>query len=458
MLNHRKKSADGAEAGTRTPKPLRAQAPEACVFANFTTSALGQDDEVLRKRAPHYHRFSASVNTRCRLGAPALLTLALAGLMLVHGRAVAAEPPRTALHAFVALGDIEDYHVPNARYDLLIVSPGEPIGAALARARSAYPGAMVLGYLNTMDMNELVPGARDALRAHEEWFLHDATGQRVRVRIDRYKGERSRFGMNVGVAGYQDFLAVRAIDILKAGYDGVHLDNVETDSSYHVDRVGNWISGMPVELAREEWPAAEQSMLRRLRSRVSDAGLGSRPLIINHIRSAEPAVSRQYLAEVEGANTEGWLSRDRPYDGPFGWKAAVDQAAEVAQSGKLLTLICKTESVTTEESLYLFSSYLLATDGKHLYFFHGSSYRPKATEWRDFYDIDIGSPAEAMRRIEGLYVRTFSRGMVAVNPFEAAAILRLPEGYRNLAGESVRSVSVGSRSGVILTHSEAPSR
>ena len=390
--------------------------------------------------------------------APVALVAALLCVVMAHEQGARAETPRTALHAFVALGELKDYRVPKARYDLLIVSPGEPPNAALTRAGEAYPGAIILGYLNTMDMNELVPGARDALRGHEEWFLHDASGQRVRVRIDRYKGERARYGMNVGVTGYQDFLAGRAVDILKAGYDGVHLDNVETDSSYHLDRVGNWISGMPVEITREGWPAAEHSMLKRLRTKVSEAGFGSRPLIINHIRAAEPEISRLYLREVEGANTEGWLSRDRPHDGPFGWKASVDQAVEVAGSGKWLTLICKTDSVSVEESLYLFSSYLLATDGKHLYFFHGSAYRPESTQWHDFYDIDIGSPIEPAQRTGGLYVRRFSKGMVAVNPFEVPGRLVLPEGYLGLAGEGVRSVAMGPHSASIFTRSEGTAR
>ena len=425
------------------------------MFANFTTSALGKVDTDSRKRAPHYHRFSAGVNTRSFPLRIATL-IALSTSVTVGAPSGSPPPARTALHALVALGDLTDYGVPDARYDLVIVSPGAPPGSALALARRAHPQAVVLGYLNTMDMNDLVPGAREASRGHEEWYLHDAAGERVRVRIDRYKGERARFGMNVGVAGYQDFLAGRAIELLRAGYDGVHLDNVETDSSYHPDRVGSWISGMPVEITREGWPAAEQSMLKRLRARVTEAGFGSRPLIINHIRAAEPEVSRLYLGDVEGANTEGWLSRDRSHDGPFGWKASVDQAAEVAQSGKLLTLICRTDALSDEESLYLFASYLLATDGRHLYFFHGTSYRPAATRWRDYYDLDIGSPAGPMRPAGGLYVREFTRGFVAVNPFDTVARLEAPEGCVNLSGAALRSVSLQPRTGVILRRAERP--
>ena len=419
------------------------------MFANFTTSALGQDGTESRKRAPHYHRFSASVNTCAVVGVLALLVSGLACGSITNARdGVAAQ--RSALHAFVALGDIKDYRVPKARYDLVIVSPGHPLDAALTRARTAYPGSIVLGYLNTMDLNELVPGAREALQGHEDWYLHDAAGQRVRVRIDRYKGDRARFGMNVGVVGYQDYLAGRATEILRAGYDGVHLDNIETDSSYHPDRVGTWISGMPVEITREGWVAAEHSMLMRLRSKVTSAGFGSRPLIINHIRAAEPEASRLLLESVEGANTEGWLTRDRAHDGPFGWKASVDQAAEVARSGKMLTLICKTDSVEREESLYLFASYLLATDGRHLYFFHGTAYRPEATVWHDFYDIDLGEPEGDAHLVSGLYVRKFERGIVAVNPLEVTGTLSPGDGHVDLAGTRITTVPVAPHSAVIL--------
>ncbi|HEY3174959.1 MAG TPA: putative glycoside hydrolase [Candidatus Polarisedimenticolia bacterium] len=386
---------------------------------------------------------------RRRAAAALLLCFLAASPTLVGGAA-----PRTARHCLVALGTIRDYHVPGARYDLVIVSPETPLDAALKRARRAHPDALVLGYLNTMDMNELMPGARSALRRNEDWFLHDATGRRVQVRIDKYQGSRARYGMNVSRTGYQDFLAARAIEILGAGYDGLHLDNVETDSSYHPRHVGSFISALPVELDHESWPGAERAMLQRIRAKVTEAGFGERPIVINDIRSGEPEVSRLYLREVEGANCENWLSRDRPHDGPFGWKAKVDQAAEVARGGKILNLICKTPSVGAEESLYLFASYLLALDGDRLYFYHGSGYRPESTRWHDFYDLDIGRPEGDMARRDGLYVRGFTAGFVAVNPFDGARTITLPEGLVDAAYEPVSSLTLKAKSAALLMRAD----
>jgi len=370
-------------------------------------------------------------------------------------KADASTRSRTARHLLVALGTVKDYRVAGARYDLVIVSPEQPVRAALDRARQAHPHATILGYLNTMDMNDLVPGAREALRGHEDWYLHDASGQRVRVRADKYKGERSRFGMNVGKVGYQDYLASRAIEILRAGYDGLQLDNVETDSSYHPSRVGGFISAMPVELNRGSWPEAERAMLARIRERVAAAGFADRLLVINEIRSGEPEVSRLYLKEVDGANCETWLFRGLSHDGRFGWKAKVDQAAEVSRSGVILNLINKTESVEREESLYLFASHLLAQEGAGLHFYHGSFYKPEGTRWHDFYDLDIGGPVEKTSLRGGIYTRSFTEGWVGVNPFDRAITVTPPSGLLELSGAPAGTLSLQPKSAAILVRSRA---
>jgi len=377
-----------------------------------------------------------------------LFTLAIPGIPIPA--ALAAPPARTAHHCFVALGTIKDYTVPGASYDLMIVSPESPLDAALQRARRAYPNAIIIGYLNTMDMNDSMPHARETLPRHEDWFLHDASGQRVRVRADRYTGDRARFGMNVGKVGYQDFLADRAIEILRAGYDGLQLDNVETDSSYHPARVGSYISGLPVELDRFSWPELERSMLARIRRRLNEAGLADKALIVNQIRSGEPDVSRLYLKEVEGANCEGWLARAIGHDGKFGWRAKVDQAAEVSRAGKILNLINRDGPMEEVDALYLFASYLLALDGERLYFYHGTGYRPERTRWRSLYDADIGRPDGPMVLEKGLYQRRYTAGLVAVNPFERPATLDAQPGMADLVSGAAGPVTLAPKTGVIL--------
>ena len=387
-----------------------------------------------------------------------IVLLAVASIPTISPAAAPSLMSRTARHCFVALGTIKDYTVHGATYELLIVSPESPLEAALQRAKRAYPRARVIGYLNTMDMNDSMPHAAETLPHHEDWYLHDALGQRVRVRADRYKGNRSRFGMNVAKVGYQDFLADRAIEILEAGYDGLQLDNVETDSSYHPSRVGGYISGLPVELDRASWPEAERSMLARIHQRVAQAGLHDRLLIINQIRSGEPEVSRLYLAEVEGANSEGWLTRDMPHDGRFGWKARMDQASEVSRSGKILNLINRTSSLSEDESLYLFASYLLAMDGETLHFYHGTGYRPESTSWRSFYDIDIGQPTGSMSRGDGYYARPFTGGFVAVNPFDVPTRVQAPAGMVGLSSNPVEAIALQPKSAVILKRSTSTDR
>ena len=427
------------------------------MFANFTTSAWVRVT-VLWKSGPHsstrFRRESTGPLTASAVVATvsvaAMVSIAVITRLAAPSRAAdAGDDGRTGRHCLPALGTVRDYGVPGARYDLVIVSPEDRPGRALDGARRAHPGARILGYLNTMDVNQQAIAASDALRANEDWYLHDAQGTRVQVRVATHTGGRARYGMHVGNPGYQEYLGGRALAILRAGYDGLHLDNIETDSSYQADQVGRFISALPRELTAGTWPQAQISLLQSLRRRIDAAGMASRSIFINQIRSSEPEVSLLYLEQVEGASSEAWLDRARRMDGPSGWLARVRHAAAVAAGGKDLSVLSLVKEITREECLYVYGSYLLATDGEHLHFFLGSAYRPAATAWQDFYDADLGSPSAPMAEEGAVYQRAFAKGLVVVNPRETPSAWTAPADHRLLDG-SAPPASLPGRSALIM--------
>lgn len=363
--------------------------------------------------------------------------------------------PRTAKFTLMALGDnrLSDLEPLAGRYDLMIAS--HSVGADMIEAfRGRNPGALVLCYLNTSDVNfdwikdPYYARLWNDVNPHEDWFHHDATGQRVRIYYPKYK---NRCAFNTGNPGLQEYLASRVVETLKSGrYDGIQLDNVSTEFPFREDLVGNWISAVPVRLTPEQWTADEVAMLRVIMKAVADAGFEEKTIIFNHMRSGEPHESRAYLEVTDGANCESWMSRRTEPDGRWGWRVKVDQVREANRLGKLTNLLCVPETVSEEEALFCFASYLMAVEGDRTHFFYAPGYR-MATQrtWYPFYDVDLGKPL-ADYEPQGGFWRPFARGAVVVNPGPRPVTILLPRHFVTLAGEEVKKLSLGSKQGAIL--------
>jgi hypothetical protein len=367
-----------------------------------------------------------------------------------------AAKPRTGRFTLMALGDnkLTDFEPLVGRYDLLVAS--HSVGAdVIAAFRQRNPGALVLCYFNTSDVN--AGWIKDPYYArlwndtnpHEDWFHHDARGQRVRIYYPKYK---ERFAFNTGNPALQQYLARRVVETLRSGlYDGIQLDNVSTEFPFFEKLVGRWISAVPVNLTPPQWTADEVAMLKAIMQAAADAGFDEKTIIFNHMRSGEPAESRAYLDVTDGANCESWMSRRTEPDGRWGWKAKVDQVREANQLGKLTNLLCVPQTVSEQEALFCFASYLMAMEGDRSFFFYAPAYKLTAQRTRyAFYDVDLGAPSAAYEARGGGFWRPFVKGAVAVNPTAQPVTISLPRRYQTMAGEETREVLLGPKQAAIL--------
>jgi hypothetical protein len=120
--------------------------------------------------------------------------------------------------------------------------------------------------------------------------------------------------------------------------------------------------------------------------------------------------------------------------------------------GKLTNLLCRADTLSEGEALFLFASYLMAKEGEQAYFFYGTTYRIAAAEraWFPFYDVDLGAPQGDYQPRDGGFLRVFSRGCVVVNPTERPVTLSLPRRYATLTGQAVTSVTLAPKGAAIL--------
>jgi len=397
------------------------------------------------------------VITRGSKGSACRVAVAAAVLLGVLGVPVEAAGGRTGKFTLMALGDNRTADLDRLRghYALLIASTDvKPDVIAAFRKRN--PGARVFCYINTSDVNaDLARWAYFAriwneTNAHEDWFHHDARGERVKIYYPKYK---NRFAFNTGSPGLQKFLATLVIEALRTGlYDGIQLDNVSTDFPFHARLVGKWISAVPVKLTPGQWVADEVAMLRLIMKAVADAGFKEKKIIFNHMRSGEPEVSRAYVAETHGANCEAWMTLRTPPDGAWGWKAKVDQVREVNRAGKITNLLCTPGRPSEDEARFCFASYLMAMEGEEAHFFYAPIYKLSAQQaWYPFYDVDLGRPKDEPRETGGGFLRLFEKGCVVVNPTDRPVTVTLPGRYATEAGTELTEVPLAPKGAAILT-------
>lgn len=366
----------------------------------------------------------------------------------------ASVPGRTGHFCLMALGTFDHYRMrEGGPPDMLIISPENRPQEALRKARKDHPSAMIIGYLNTMDL--MLSRAEEGPRFYEEredWFLHDSSGERVRVRMNSYHGVRTRYAMNIAHPGWVKYLADKAVSFLKIGYDGIQLDNVETDYSYRRIQVGRFMSALPVEMNEEKWYESAVVMLKSVRETATAAGFKDREIIFNHMRAGEPDRAMEYLAQVDGANAESWLDRRAPPEGKWGWRSRVDLARRAAVAGKRTNLLCTASLLSREEGLFTFASYLMAMENERNTFWYGRPYRVEDMPWFDFYETDLGRPRGEFHAVagSGIYRRDFEKGIVLVNPQDELQGAELGDDFWNDAFETIRTAYLGPKEGAIL--------
>jgi hypothetical protein len=187
---------------------------------------------------------------------------------------------RTGKFTLMALGDnsLGDLENLAQRYDLMVVchSVGRDVIEAFRRAN---PGALVLCYLNTSDVNsDWASDPYDArlwddINPHEDWFHHNANGDRVRIYFPKYK---NRCAFDTGNADLQRYLAGRAVETLETGLcDGIQLDSVSTEFAFKAGLVRTWIAAVPADLTREHCTANEVALLTTIMAAPAEAGFAA---------------------------------------------------------------------------------------------------------------------------------------------------------------------------------------
>jgi len=281
-----------------------------------------------------------------------------------------------------------------------------------------------------------------ANRRHPEWFLLDTAGHRVSWRSWPHSWQ-----MDVGSRSYQRVWAGNvAHEVSRRGWDGVFLDNVATSMQYPWYLDGRVLARYP---GKADYQRATASFLRN----VAPALRRSHRLVIGNINDASPAVWGRWVGHLSGAAKEWWTKSDAglgtgALSGAEWWyQIRLLRQAQAWRKAFIAIAFGRADDLAAME--YARASFLLFARGSKsaFTFSTGCGAEPAAPNWRR----GIGSPTGPAAQAGSVWRRSFTGGMVVVNP-TAAETVPLPLGgrYLDAGGALVTSVVLPPHSGLVL--------
>jgi hypothetical protein len=295
-------------------------------------------------------------------------------------------------------------------------------------------------------------GYCDASSNHPDWFLTSPAGERLNS-----AAFAQAWMMDVGSPAYQaKWLSNVLADARSGGWDGVFMDDTNTDMSWHLN--GRTIAKYQTPAA---WRAATRSMLATVGPALKSSGL-----------LAVPNLSAPWAADYDAHTTwSDWLQftsgAAQEYYSKWGadsssWFAGSDWTYRqkfqtlTEQAGKIFIGITYAPKSDTRSMAWARANFLLfdepASDSALIFELSDPEAQdPYEPDWT----ADVGTPVGARFQVGSAWRRDFSGGTVLVNPTGSTVTVALEQTYLRDDGSSTTSVTLGPTSGAILHSSSA---
>lgn len=337
------------------------------------------------------------------------------------------------------------------RNSYVVLQPWE--GERAAQLKAANPSLVVLAYQNLSAMAQGVgPNGvsssgvnfAEASESHPNWFLTEADGDRIAESNYPWL-----WMADIANVGYQQQWTANVIHLLESGpWDGVMADETNTTARYDVSPVSR-IAKYPTDAAYE---AAVGSMLAYAGPKIQAAG----KLIIPNMGSwsEHPEVVKGWLQYVSGGMDEmfvKWASTpgDEGYRDPAGWQTQIEEVQSTEQLGKRFLAVTQAQQGETNAIRYGWASTLLGANG-HTAFCVAGNYTGET--WSSEFEVPLGEPTSTATAVgNGAWARTFSNGLVLVNPTTTTVDVSFGASYSGSGLSDATAASMAPNTALILT-------
>jgi hypothetical protein len=317
--------------------------------------------------------------------------------------------------------------------------------------KAANPNVRIVAYLNgTFDMSS---GGTSYPTA---WYEKSSTGARIQSDFGNYL-------LDPGNTSWQQAVAAQCTSaITKSHYDGCFVDTLGTaplDPGYVTGLPINPATG--VEWTGTQWLAATSAVAGAAQKANPSAivvanGLanGTKYFSTDGATSALLGPSGQAMAELF-LRPPGNAATNFPTVAK--WLANVNMLVNAEALGESVLTTTKiwvtaTPGQVAQWHKFTLASFLLGAGGHSYFSFLGA--RPNSSLIQDYaWDhVNIGTPLGAFTQSGNLYERSFSNGIVAVNPNSTPATITFAGTYTNLDGTALTSETLAPNSGDVFLH------
>lgn len=298
----------------------------------------------------------------------------------------------------------------------------------------------------------------------ESWFLHDAAGQRVRSARNPQNSLMNPLSTQpftvaaVTFHGWADYVAHECVRDQLPQTKGCYLDMLGISPLRAAYDAGNNPPVDPSSGKPFSPPRFEQNELRVASAVRAALPSGSLVLANGYLNGSAYARATHALnGHVDAAQAQGWLGSNATSLPVGSWKRDVQMVISSGRSGSAMmlryTCNCTGTNVDSQRT-YALATYLLANTGHALFDFQFGRTK-EFQDWSPLYNLNLGTPMTTYPTVDdylrnGVYQRTYSAGLVLVNPGSTTHTVPVT-GYRTVTGQPVEQVTLPPTSATILT-------
>jgi hypothetical protein len=327
----------------------------------------------------------------------------------------------------------------------IIAEQSNAVAAYVSLMRAENPNLKIVAYVN---------GSYDTSPAGttypSTWYAHGTTGQKV------FSTQFHNWLMEPAPTWNAEVGKLCTAAIQRSHYDGCFLDSLgiaPLDNGYVNTAPAN--PATHAVFTPAAWVSGEANTV--VATQKANPG---KLVIANGLGNGQKFPSTQPLLTAVGMGmAELWLRVNNWAVNQFKttaeWLQDVQMLTTAASKHEVVLTVTKLwVSATTAQQnqwhAYTEASFLLGTDGQSAYCFTTSKTQPGLSVDTPYDHVAIGMPSGAMTSSGGIYRRTFTSGIVAVNPGTSSATISLGGSFKNLAGKTVTSETLAPHTGEIF--------
>jgi hypothetical protein len=332
-------------------------------------------------------------------------------------------------------------------FNLLIVEfegqeSAYPVGQYMQSIKSKNPVVEILGYKDLIGMHTVYEDWAE-VNAHEDWFVHDVDGNRLKNNMWRW------YLMDVGNAGWRQHFVdyVNQKLVAYTAYSGVYCDDVWDELHNPTNPAFDHV---PVDSVVSRWHSDTLGMLQYVKANLPQGKL----LVINTEAGwMWGHTNFDYLNAVDGMEIEGYFHG--PWEDSSSYSRVSDSMlnclSTASANGKIVLVESGCTSTDANVVKFTYAEFLLGINGPQAYWgWNTGGFYSLPNSYQSIMDTNIGAPTGAYYQSQSVYMRDFTAGKVISNPTSISRTVNLGASYKLLDGSIRSTVTLAAYSAEIL--------